>query len=117
MLPVSSVTVLSQGSPLKRPDPPSPAIEVTDLVKTYPDLYLPLSFLSTAFVAASLMPPWMASAARFNPTNWALFLGRAALTNSFAWQPVLLHAGCLLGLTALAMWLAVRTLRTYQKAV
>jgi ABC-2 type transport system permease protein len=80
-------------------------------------LFLPMTFLSTAFTAASLMPRWMASLARFNPMNWALSLGRAALTGFFSWQSVFLHAACLLGLTVLALWLTLRALLIYQKVV
>lgn len=80
-------------------------------------IFLPMMFLSTAFTAASLMPQWMACLARFNPTNWALLLARAALTGSFGWGSVLLDAGCLLGLTALALWLTLRSLLIYQKVL
>ncbi|HLI38285.1 MAG TPA: ABC transporter permease [Streptosporangiaceae bacterium] len=80
-------------------------------------LLLPLTFLSTAFMATSLMPHWMRLVADGNPVNWALEAGRAAMSASPDWGRVLTQGG---GLTLLAMAvtaLSVRTFRAYQKSV
>lgn len=45
-------------------------------------LMLPLSFLSVTFMQEDLMPGWMRTAAGFNPVNWAVEAGRAALASS-----------------------------------
>ena len=43
-------------------------------------LLLPLTFLSTAFMATALMPHWMRTVAGGNPVNWALVAGRSAMS-------------------------------------
>ena len=40
-------------------------------------IVLPLTFLSTTFLPADLMPAWMQGLARANPLNWAVEAGRA----------------------------------------
>ncbi|MFV3037743.1 ABC transporter permease, partial [Klebsiella pneumoniae] len=35
-------------------------------------LLLPLTFLSSAFMAPDLMPSWMRTVADFNPVDWAI---------------------------------------------
>jgi len=42
-------------------------------------LVLPLMFLSSAVMDPSLAPDWIASAARFNPFDWAVVAARDAL--------------------------------------
>jgi len=41
---------------------------------------LPLTFLSSVFMAQNLVPGWIRSVARFNPVNWAVVAGREALS-------------------------------------
>jgi ABC-2 type transport system permease protein len=72
-------------------------------------LLLPLTFLSSAFIARNLMPGWMQAIAAGNPVNWALQAGRES--------PDLVAGGGLLALAAAMVWLSTRTFRTYQKAV
>ncbi|GAA3251393.1 ABC transporter permease [Dactylosporangium siamense] len=72
-------------------------------------LLLPLTFLSSAFIARSLMPGWMQAIAAGNPVNWALQSGRES--------PDLVAGGGLLALAAAMVWLSTRTFRTYQNAV
>lgn len=72
-------------------------------------LLLPLTFLSSAFVAKGLMPGWMQAVAAGNPVNWALDAGRGS--------PDPVAGGGLLALAAAMVWLSTRTFRTYQKAV
>ncbi|MFD3930629.1 ABC transporter permease [Streptomyces sp. NPDC058614] len=80
-------------------------------------LLLPLTFLSTAFMAPSQMPGWMRHIADFNPLNWAMVAGRSALSVDPDWGDVLSRGGALLALAVAAVWLSIRTFRSYQRAV
>jgi ABC-2 type transport system permease protein len=80
-------------------------------------LLLPLTFLSTVFMARDLMPGWMQKVAAANPVNWAAEAGRTAVSASPDWDVVWSRAGGLLLLAALMVGLSVRTFRSYQKAV
>lgn len=80
-------------------------------------LLLPLTFLSSAFMAATLMPSWMRHIADFNPVNWALVAGRSAMSADPDWGRVLSRGGALLALAMAAVWLSTRTFRAYQKSV
>ncbi|MEV0577742.1 ABC transporter permease [Streptomyces sp. NPDC050392] len=80
-------------------------------------LLLPLTFLSSSFMAPSQMPSWMRHIADFNPVNWAMVAGRSALTREPDWGLVLSRGGALLALAAIAVWLSTRTFRSYQKSV
>jgi len=80
-------------------------------------LLLPLTFLSTAFMARSLMPGWMQGIAAANPVNWALEAARGALAHSADWSTTLLHGGWLLLLAALLVCLSTLTFRSYQRTV
>ncbi|SEO66199.1 ABC transporter permease [Actinacidiphila rubida] len=80
-------------------------------------LLLPLTFLSSAFMAPALMPSWMRHVADFNPVNWALVSGRSAMAADPRWGDVLSRGGALLALAVAAVWLSTRTFRAYQKSV
>ena len=80
-------------------------------------LLLPLTFLSTAFMAKNLMPGWMQRVAAANPVNWALDSTRAALSAHPDWGRVLVHGGWLLALAVVMVVLSTRTFRAYQKSV
>lgn len=80
-------------------------------------LLLPLTFLSSSFMAPSRMPSWMRQIADFNPVNWAMVAGRSALTADPGWWLVLSRAGALLVVAAVAVRLSTRTFRSYQKSV
>jgi ABC-2 type transport system permease protein len=80
-------------------------------------LLLPLTFLSSAFMAEALMPHWMRIVADCNPVNWALEAGRAAMSASPDWARVLAQGGGLALLAIAVTALSVRTFRTYQKSV
>ncbi|GAA4342469.1 ABC transporter permease [Microbacterium rhizosphaerae] len=79
-------------------------------------IVLPATFLSTTMMPASLMPEWVANVSRWNPMTWAVELGRGGLDGSYPdagwWQ-----AGGLALLAVLAFAWAVRSLRTYQRAL
>lgn len=60
---------------------------------------LPLTFLSTAFMAAELMPEWIRAVARVNPVNWAVDGARAAMLGqepATTWGSAALLAGFVL---------------------
>jgi ABC-2 type transport system permease protein len=80
-------------------------------------LLLPLTFLSSAFMASDLMPGWMRAIAKGNPVDWAIRAGRDALSADPDWGSVLGRGGALLALAALMVWLSTRTFRAYQKSV
>jgi ABC-2 type transport system permease protein len=80
-------------------------------------LLLPLTFLSSAFMAEELMPRWMQRVAAANPVNWALDSTRAALARHPDWGTVLVHGGWLLALAVAMVVLSTRTFRAYQKGV
>ncbi|THA67560.1 ABC transporter permease [Streptomyces sp. A0958] len=80
-------------------------------------LLLPLTFLSTSFMAPGQMPGWMRHIADFNPVNWAMVAGRSALTSDPDRTLVLTRGGALLLLALAAVALSTRTFRSYQKSV
>ncbi len=80
-------------------------------------LMLPLTFLSTAFMAPAQMPGWMQAIADWNPVDWAMVAGRSAMSQSPDWGEVLSRGGGLVVLTVVAVWLSTRTFRSYQKSV
>jgi ABC-2 type transport system permease protein len=80
-------------------------------------LLLPLTFLSSAFMAPAQMPSWMRHIADFNPLDWALVAGRSAMSGKPDWGDVLSHGGALLTLAVAAVWLSIRTFRSYQRSV
>jgi ABC-2 type transport system permease protein len=80
-------------------------------------LLLPLTFLSSAFMAPSRMPRWMQHIADFNPLNWAMVAGRSAMSEDPDWGDVFSRGGALLALAVAAVWLSIRTFRSYQRKV
>lgn len=80
-------------------------------------LVLPLTFLSSTFLPANLMPQWMQDFAKFNPVNWAVEVGRQTLSSSIDWSLVGGHLAALLALTLVCAWLSTRAFRAYQRSV
>ncbi|MER5430426.1 ABC transporter permease [Streptomyces sp. NPDC002588] len=80
-------------------------------------LLLPLTFLSSAFMAPARMPSWIRHVADFNPLDWAMVAGRSALGAHPDLGVVLGRGGALLALAAAAVWLSIRTFRSYQRSV
>jgi ABC-2 type transport system permease protein len=80
-------------------------------------LLLPLTFLSTAFMAKALMPHWMQIVASCNPVNWALEAGRSAMSANPDWGRVAVQGGGLALLAIAVTALSVLMFRTYQKSV
>ncbi|MEV6761970.1 ABC transporter permease [Streptomyces sp. NPDC051105] len=80
-------------------------------------LLLPLTFLSSAFMAPSQMPGWMRHISDFNPLDWAMVAGRSAMSADPDPGAVLGRGGALLALAVAAVWLSIRTFRSYQRSV
>jgi len=75
---------------------------------------LPATFLSSAMMAAALMPGWIGGVARFNPVNWAVVGARAGSSD---WSLVATRAGLLAALLLACAALATRAIRVYQRSV
>lgn len=80
-------------------------------------LVLPLMFMSSVMMAPQLLPSWIATAARFNPVNWAAELSREALLGDPDWAVVLGRGGLLLALAIVMGGLASRAFSLYQRSV
>jgi ABC-2 type transport system permease protein len=78
---------------------------------------LPLTFLSAAFIPLALAPEWIETVARYNPVNWAIEAGREALLASPDWSFVLPRVGGLLVLAVVAVIVATRAFRGYQRSI
>lgn len=78
---------------------------------------LPMTFLSSVFMAQALMPQWMQDVAQYNPVNWAVQAGRAALAVDGDWGIVLSRMGYLVVFTVVCTWLATRAFRVYQRSI
>jgi ABC-2 type transport system permease protein len=78
---------------------------------------LPLTFLSSAFLPATLMPGWMQGIAACNPLNWAVEAGRDALNANPDWAAVGGRGAGLLALAVVCVTVSVATFRSYQKSV
>ncbi|GGX49254.1 ABC transporter permease [Streptomyces fructofermentans] len=80
-------------------------------------LLLPLTFLSSAFMAPSRMPDWMRHVADLNPLDWAMVAGRSAMSEDPDRFVVLTRTGALAALAVVAVLLSIRTFRSYQRSV
>jgi ABC-2 type transport system permease protein len=78
---------------------------------------LPLIFLSTATMQASLLPHWMQTVAKFNPVNWAVVAARAAAMQKTDWGVVLPRIGLLAALALIAAYIAQRAFNKYQRSL
>ena len=88
------------------------------LIATLTFLQLPLSFISSTLIARELMPDWMEkAAANFNPVEWAVVGGRAAALGEGGFGVVASRAGLLAAFLAVATWLALRALESYQRSL
>jgi ABC-2 type transport system permease protein len=80
-------------------------------------LVLPLAFLSSIMMAPTLMPHWVAGAARFNPVDWAAVASREALQPSPDWSLIFNHAAPLAALAIVMAALTTRAYRTHQRSL
>ncbi len=80
-------------------------------------IVLPLTFLSTTFLEANLMPKWIQHVSDFNPVNWAVIAGRAATSSNPDWGLVASRAAFLVALLVLTLAFATRAFQSYQRSV
>ena len=80
-------------------------------------ILLPLTFLSSVFMAQALMPQWMQDVARYNPVNWAVQAGRGALAVDAHWASVLWRLLFLAIFAGVSGMLATRAFRAYRRSV
>jgi ABC-2 type transport system permease protein len=80
-------------------------------------ILLPLTFLSSTFLAANLIPGWMAHVADFNPVNWAVVAGRSATSARPDWGLAASRAGFLAALLVVCLAFATNAFRSYQRSV
>jgi len=78
---------------------------------------LPMTFLSSVFMAQALMPQWTQDVAQYNPVDWAVQAGRGALAASPDWGIVLSRMGYPAVFTVVSGWLATRAFRVYQRSI
>ncbi len=80
-------------------------------------IVLPLTFLSTTFLAANLIPSWMRTVSDVNPVNWAVVAGRTATSAHPDWGVVASRAGFLAALMVACLAFATNAFRSYQRSV
>jgi ABC-2 type transport system permease protein len=78
---------------------------------------LPLSFLSSTFLAAAVMPSWIRAIARYNPVNWAVKAGRLSVGAHVPWGTVGSYIGFLVITVILCTALATFAYRSYERSM
>lgn len=89
--------------------------EQTALIGISQLLTLPLMFLSSAIMNTKLSPEWVQNVSAYNPFEWAVIVGREALSATPDWPSLWLHAALLLLLALLMATWATSAFRTYQR--
>ena len=87
------------------------------LIAAVTSVILPLTFLSSAFMQANLVPSWVRGVSRFNPVNWAIQAGRSAAVGPADWSYVGERIGLLFALLLVSSFLANRAFRSYQRSL
>lgn len=77
---------------------------------------LPLMFLSSAIMNTKLSPEWVRNVAAYNPFEWAVVVGREALSSDPDWASLWGHAGLLAALAVIMAALATSAFRVYQRS-
>jgi ABC-2 type transport system permease protein len=78
---------------------------------------LPLTFLSSVMMDPDLAPGWVATAARYNPVDWAVVASREALSASPDWGVVAWRGAFLLAFAVVVAGLSTLAFRSYQRSV
>jgi ABC-2 type transport system permease protein len=65
----------------------------------------------------ALVPDWIESVAAYNPVNWAIEAGRAALLADPDWSAILPRLAGLSLVVVACVILATRAFRSYQRSV
>lgn len=92
------------------------AKEQTALIGISQLITLPLMFLSSAIMNTKLSPEWVQNVAAYNPFEWAVIVGRQALSAHPDWSSLWLHVGLLAALTVVMAALATSAFRAYQRS-
>ncbi len=92
------------------------AKEQTVLIGISQLITLPLMFLSSAIMNTELSPEWVQTVAKYNPFEWAVVVGREALSASPDWASIWVHVGLLSALTIVMAALATSAFRVYQRS-
>jgi ABC-2 type transport system permease protein len=92
------------------------AREQTVLIGISQLITLPLMFLSSAIMNTELSPEWVQTVAKYNPFEWAVVVGREALSASPDWATIGVHLGLLSALTVVMAALATSAFRVYQRS-
>jgi ABC-2 type transport system permease protein len=79
-------------------------------------LTLPLSFLSSAMMAREAAPEWIQTVSTYNPVDWTVVVSREALSADPDWSAIWPRLGGLLVVALVAVWLATRAFRAYQRS-
>jgi ABC-2 type transport system permease protein len=77
---------------------------------------LPLMFLSSAIMNTELSPEWVRNVAAVNPFEWAVVVGREALSRTPDVAALWGHAGLLAALAVVMAGLATSAFRVYQRS-
>ena len=92
------------------------AREQTALIGISQLITLPLMFLSSAIMNTKLSPEWVQNVAAYNPFEWAVIVGRQALSAHPDWSSLWAHVGLLAALTVVMAALATSAFRAYQRS-
>jgi len=76
---------------------------------------LPLMFLSSAIMNTKLSPEWVRNVAAYNPFEWAVIVGREALSAAPDWPSLWSHVALLTALAVIMAALATTAFRAYQR--
>ncbi|MFF1877034.1 ABC transporter permease [Leifsonia sp. NPDC058230] len=92
------------------------ARDQTALIGISQIITLPLMFLSSAIMNTKLSPEWVQNVAAYNPFEWAVVVGREALSANPDWASLWGHVGLLAALTVVMATLATSAFRAYQRS-
>ena len=87
------------------------------LIAVVTSILLPLTFLSSAFMQANLVPSWIREVSRYNPVNWAAQASRSAAIGRTDWSLIWSRIGLLVVLLLISSFLATRAFRAYQRSI
>jgi ABC-2 type transport system permease protein len=87
------------------------------LIAVSQGIILPMTFLSTTFMAPDLMPGWMATVASFNPLTWAVDAARAALDGPSDWSFVATRLAWLAIFLVVSVVLALGAFGKYRRSI
>jgi ABC-2 type transport system permease protein len=90
---------------------------IESLIALVTMVLLPAIFVSTLFMPEPLMPDWIAAVAPYNPVDWAISAGRAAVGTDPDWGWIAARLAGLAALTVVCVAVAVRAFRSYVRSV